>query len=86
MRGMPAGIQPAPDAALHRVRYLCVVAMAAVIAVGLWWRSTANPVSPFWHKYGGDTLWALLMFLGFRCVLIRATILRVWRIESIQGA
>ena len=51
--------------------------MAAVIAAGLWWRSAANPVSPFLHKYGGDALWALLMFLGFRCVLIRATILRV---------
>jgi hypothetical protein len=77
MRGMPAELQPSPDAALNRVRYLYVIAMAAVIAAGLWWRSAANPVSPFWHKYGGDALWALLMFLGFRCVLIRASILRV---------
>jgi hypothetical protein len=77
MRGMPAGLQPSPDAALNRVRYLYVIAMAAVIATGLWWRSAYNPASPFWYKYGGDTLWALLMFLGFRCVLIRASILRV---------
>jgi hypothetical protein len=77
MRGMPAELQPSPDAALNRVRYLYVIAMAAVIAAGLWWRSAANPVSPFWHKYGGDALWALLIFLGFRCVLIRASILRV---------
>ncbi len=62
---------------LNRPRYLYVIAMAAVIAAGLWWRSAANPVSLFWHKYGGDALWALLMFLGFRCVLIRASILRV---------
>jgi len=62
---------------LNRLRYLYVIAMAAVIAAGLWWRSAANPVSPFLHKYGGDALWALLMFLGFRCVLIRASILRV---------
>ena len=34
-------------------------------------------VSPFWHKYGGDALWALLMFLGFHCMLIRAALLRV---------
>jgi hypothetical protein len=60
---------------LHRSRY--VIAMAAVVAAGLWWRSAANPVSAFLHKYGGDSLWALLMFLGFRCVLIRASILRV---------
>ena len=77
MRGMPAERQPSPDAALDRSRYLYVIAMAAVIAAGLWWRSAGNPVSPFWHKYGGDALWALLMFLGFRCVLIRASILRV---------
>ncbi len=51
--------------------------MAAVIGAGLWWRSVGNPVAPFWHKYGGDALWALLMFLGFRCVLIRASVLRV---------
>jgi hypothetical protein len=62
---------------LNRLRYYYVLAMAAVIAAGLWWRSAANPVSPFLHKYGGDALWALLMFLGFRCVLIRASILRV---------
>jgi len=75
MDGMPTAHQPSPSNTLNR--YLYVIAMAAVIAAGLWWRSAANPVSPFWHKYGGDTLWALLMFLGFRCVLIRAPILRV---------
>lgn len=74
---MPNELQPTPDVALHRPRYLYVIAMAAVIAAGLWWRSAGNPVSPFWHKYGGDALWALLMFLGFRCLLIRAPILRV---------
>lgn len=51
--------------------------MLAVIASGLWWRSAANPVSPFWHKYGGDALWALMIFLGFRCVLIQISALRV---------
>lgn len=77
MRGMPNELQPSPDDTLNRSRYLYVIAMAAVIALGLWWRSAANPVSSFLHKYGGDALWALLMFLGFRCVLIRAAILRV---------
>lgn len=48
-----------------------------VIAAGLTWRSDANPVSPFLHKYGGDALWALLVFLGFRCLLIRTALLWV---------
>lgn len=51
--------------------------MMVVIAAGLAWRSPANPVSPFLHKYGGDLLWAVLMFLGFRSLLIRATPRRV---------
>lgn len=62
---------------LNRLRCYYLIAMAGVILAGLGWRSTANPVSPFWHKYGGDALWALLMFLAFRCVLIRASLLRV---------
>ena len=62
---------------MNRLRCYYLIAMAAVIAAGLWWRSAANPVSPFLHKYGGDALWALLMFLGIRCVLIRTSILRV---------
>lgn len=51
--------------------------MAAAIAAGLWWRSAANPAAPFLVKYAGDTLWALLIFLGFRCGLVRASVLRV---------
>jgi hypothetical protein len=46
---------------LNRLRYFYVIAMVAVIAAGLWWHSAANPVSPFWHKYGGDALWALFV-------------------------
>ena len=62
---------------MNRLRCYYLIAMAVVIGAGLWWRSAANPVSPFLHKYGGDALWALLMFLGFRGVLIRTSILRV---------
>lgn len=51
--------------------------MVAVMAAGLWWRSAANPVSPFWYKYGGDALWALMIFFGFQCVLIQAAAPRV---------
>ncbi len=62
---------------MNALRFKYVIGMAAVIAAGLWWRSAANPAGPFLHKYGGDALWALLVFLGFRCVLIRAALLRV---------
>lgn len=58
-----------------RLKY--ALAMVGVIAAGLAWRSAANPMSPFLHKYGGDALWALLIFLGVRGVFLRATIWRV---------
>ena len=32
------------------------------IAFGLVWRSHALPLSPFLSKYGGDALWALMVF------------------------
>lgn len=57
--------------------------MIGVIASGLAWRSSANPVSPFLHKYGGDALWALLIFLGGRCILIRTA---GWRIALVSLA
>jgi len=62
---------------MKQQRGVYVIAMAGVIAAGLWWHSAPQLLGPFLHKYGGDALWALLMFLGFRCVLIRAAVLRV---------
>ena len=60
-----------------RSRWLYAVFMILVAAAGLAWRSAANPVSPFFHKYGGDTLWALLVFLGFGFLFARASTLSV---------
>ncbi|MGC3960610.1 MAG: DUF2809 domain-containing protein [Verrucomicrobiota bacterium] len=60
----------------HR-RFKYAIAMVGVIAAGLWWRSAANPLSPFLHKYGGDALWALLIFLGIRCALIQAALAQI---------
>ena len=37
-------------------------AAAVVVALGLLWRSQLFPLSPFLRKYGGDALWALLVF------------------------
>jgi hypothetical protein len=36
-----------------------------VMASGLLWRSRFLSMPPFMTKYGGDALWALLVFIGF---------------------
>lgn len=43
-------------------RVASALAAAAVVALGLVWRSRLLPLSPFVRKYGGDALWALLLF------------------------
>ena len=49
--------------------------MVAVIAGGLLWRSKLMPLSPFASKYGGDALWALMVFVGFGLLLPRLSTL-----------
>ena len=39
-----------------------------VIVAGLLWRSQIIPLPPFMSKYGGDALWALMVFCGMGCV------------------
>jgi hypothetical protein len=63
-----------------------------VIGTGLFWRSGLLPISSFLSKYGGDALWALLVFLGFGFVFARASTVRIaliavgfaWSIEFLQ--
>jgi hypothetical protein len=52
------------DALLKRNRLLYAAWIALVIAMGLLWRSSFVSMPPFWRKYGGDALWALVVFLG----------------------
>jgi hypothetical protein len=47
----------------------------AVIATGLLWRSTFMPLPPVLSKYGGDAMWALMVFVGFGFLLPRASTL-----------
>ena len=49
----------------------------AVIAAGLLWRSGFIPLPPVVSKYGGDALWALMVFVGFGFLLPRARTLVV---------
>ena len=43
-----------------------------VIAAGLLLRSSFLSVPPFLSKYGGDALWALMIFIGLGFVFLRA--------------
>lgn len=67
---------------------LCCFTMAA----GVLWRSGAVPLSPFFSKYGGDALWALMVFFGFGFLfpllstvrLMAVTLAFAWAIEFSQ--
>ena len=45
----------------------------AVVAAGLLWRSGLIPLPSSLSKYGGDALWALMVFVGFGFLLPHAS-------------
>lgn len=45
----------------------------AVIAGGLLWRSGLIPLPPSLSNHGGDTMWALMIFLGFGFLLPKSS-------------
>jgi len=45
----------------------------SVVAAGLLWRSGLIPLPPVLSEYGGDALWALMVFLGIGFLLPRAS-------------
>lgn len=69
-------IRPARNYAHHqsatRNRVLYAGLALAVIAAGLLWRASFMPLPPVVSKYGGDALWALMVFVGFGFLLPRA--------------
>ena len=64
-----------PQSSRNRVLY--AVLTLAVVAAGLLWRSDSMPLPPAFSKYGGDALWALMVFLGCGFLLPRASTLTV---------
>ena len=62
--------RPRPPA---RNRVLYAGLTLAVIGVGLLWRSSFMPLPPMVSKYGGDALWALMVFVGFGFLIPRAS-------------
>jgi len=71
---------------------LYAVLAVAVVAAGLLWRSRFVPLPPWASKYGGDALWALMVFVGFGFLLTRCSTLRLallaigcsWAVEFSQ--
>lgn len=65
----------------NRLRY--TVMALGVIGAGLLWRSRFMPLPPFFSKYGGDALWALLVFVLLGLLLPRAS---TWRVAVLALA
>ena len=76
----------------QRSRALYALLVALTIGTGLLWRSNLLPLSSFLAKYGGDALWALMVFFGFGFVFRRSSTARIalgavcfaWSIEFLQ--
>jgi hypothetical protein len=68
------------------------VLVALVIGAGLLWRSGLIPLTSFLAKYGGDSLWALVVFLCFGFTFRHSSTVRIglaavcfaWSIEFSQ--
>lgn len=56
-----------------RNRVLYAGLALVVVAAGLLWRASFMPLPPVVSKYGGDALWALMVFVGFGFLLPRAS-------------
>ncbi len=74
----------------NRVRY--AVLATALVAAGLLWRSGLIPLPQVCSKYGGDALWALMIFVGFGFLFPRVSTLALallalgfaWSVEFSQ--
>ncbi len=75
-----------------RSRLLYALLAVAVVAAGLFWRSGIIPLPGWLSNYGGDALWAVMVFLGISFLLPRASTLTVallalgvaWSVEFSQ--
>ena len=61
----------APPSSRNRVLYAALA--VAVVAAGLLWRSGLIPLPHWLSNYGGDALWALMVFVGCGFLLPRAS-------------
>ena len=85
----PVSAAPVP---VQRNRLLYALAAVLVVGTGLLWRSGLLPLPSFLVKYGGDSLWALVVFLCFGFAfnrgatvrLVIASICFTWSVEFLQ--
>ena len=76
----------------QRSRPIYAIATALIIGTGLLWRSGIVPLPVFLAKYGGDALWALVVFLCFGFAFSRSSTTRIalvalcfsWSVEFLQ--
>ena len=66
-----------PGSPPSRSRVLSASSTGLVIAAGLALRARMIPLPAFVTKYGGDALWALMVFCGVEFLLQRASTARV---------
>lgn len=77
---------------VQRSRLIYALAIALVIGTGLLWRSSLLPLPSFLVKYGGDSLWALAVFLAFGFICRQISTVRIalgavcfaWSVEFLQ--
>jgi len=77
---------------VQRSRPIYASAAALVVGAGLLWRSGLLPLPTFLAKYGGDSLWALVVFLCCGFVFRRSSTHRIalgalcfaWSVEFLQ--
>ena len=77
---------------ISRSRPIYALAVTLVIGMGLLWRSGILGLPNFIAKYGGDSLWALVVFLCFGFVSPRSSTVRIsfialcvaWSVEFLQ--
>jgi hypothetical protein len=85
-------LMTATTTSIQRRRPIYAIAIALVIGTGLLWRSSLVPLPEFLAKYGGDALWALVVFLCFGIAFCRASTVRIalvavcfaWSVEFLQ--
>jgi hypothetical protein len=77
---------------VQRSRLVYAIAIALVIGTGLLWRSDLLALPNFVTKYGGDSLWALVVFLCFGFAFHHSSRVRIalgavslaWSVEFLQ--
>jgi Protein of unknown function (DUF2809) len=80
------------DMPRQRSRPTYGLAIGLVIGAGLFWRSGLLPLPSVLAKYGGDSLWSLVAFLGCGFVFRRSSTVHValgavgfaWSVELLQ--